>query len=111
MDQDQLSDHVLINGTVVRVTLTTDGKLLWTDGFLRTLTLEKEVLGFAVDGNKIKIRAVIEKENGICCGGSIGDLVRKDFVFQPLSQESQRLWCQKLREYLDSLGKFSELLF
>ncbi|KAJ0017834.1 hypothetical protein Pint_10726 [Pistacia integerrima] len=105
MDQEKLSDRVLINGTVVRVTLTADGKLQWTEGFQRTLTLEKEVLGFAVDSNKIKIRAVIEKENGICCGGSTGGLVRKDFVFEPLSQESQRLWCQKLREYLDSLGR------
>lgn len=110
MAQDSLSDRVLVNGTIVSATLTADGKLSWTEGFHRTLTLENEVLGFAVDANKIRIRAVIEEESRICCGGRTGGLMRKDFVFEPLSQESRRLWCQKLREYLDSLGMFSKML-
>ncbi|XP_044497287.1 sphingosine kinase 2 isoform X4 [Mangifera indica] len=110
MAQDSLSDRVLVNGTIVSATLTADGKLSWTEGFHRTLTLENEVLGFAVDANKIRIRAVIEEESRIWCGGRTGGLMRKDFVFEPLSQESRRLWCQKLREYLDSLGMFSKML-
>ncbi|RDX77362.1 Sphingosine kinase 1, partial [Mucuna pruriens] len=37
-----------------------------------------------------------------CCGG--GKLVRNDVVFRPSSEESHRLWCHKLREFIDSLG-------
>lgn len=36
---------------------------------------------------------------------SSGRPVRKDYVFEPLSEDSLRLWCEKLREYIDSLGR------
>ncbi|KAJ0016724.1 hypothetical protein Pint_10229 [Pistacia integerrima] len=64
-------DFVVWHGIV----LTADGKFLWT-GFQ-----QKEILRFTVDSNKIKIRAILEKEDGIYCGGRSGGLVRKDFVF------------------------------
>ncbi|GLT49450.1 hypothetical protein SLA2020_230030 [Shorea laevis] len=112
MEQDQpesqsviLSDRVKINGTVLPLEVTGDGKLRWTDEGQRSLTLEKEVLGFSVDGSRIKIKAVVEKGGGICCVGNGGHLVRKSFVFEPLSEDSLRLWCQKLRDYMDSLGR------
>ncbi|VFQ88996.1 unnamed protein product [Cuscuta campestris] len=61
-----LSDRVRIDGTVTQVTLTTGGQLRWTG---RCLVIKKEVLGFSVEGSEIKIRAIVEKGAGICCGG------------------------------------------
>nr|KJB69415.1 hypothetical protein B456_011G022500 [Gossypium raimondii] len=99
-----LSDQVLVNGTAVPLTLTGDGKLRFLGKRQRCLTLEKEVLGFAVEeGSRIRIKAVVEEREGICCCGNRGDLVRESFVFEPLSEDSLALWSQKLRDYIDSL--------
>lgn len=108
--QDILSDRVRVSGGITAMTLTGDGSLRWTDGPQRSLTLEKQVLGFVVEGNKIRIRAVVDGRDEICCGGSAGSIVRKDFVFEPLSEDSKRLWCEKLRDFIDSFGKFMLLL-
>ena len=70
----------------------------------RHLIVEKEVLGFVIEGNRIRIKAFLDKEVGICCGRSSGALVRTDFLFQPLNEDSQRVLCHRLRDYLDSLG-------
>ncbi|KAJ0080845.1 hypothetical protein Patl1_10348 [Pistacia atlantica] len=86
---EKLSDCVLINGTVVCFRLTADGKFLWTEGFQ-----QKEILRFTVDSNKIKIRAIIEKEDGIYRGGRSDGLVRKDFVFC-FFHESLEDYCAK----------------
>ncbi|KAJ0017220.1 hypothetical protein Pint_10182 [Pistacia integerrima] len=67
---------ILLATIVLRLQLTADEKFLWTEGFQ-----QKEILRFIVDSNKIKIRAILEKEDGIYCGGRSGGLVRKDFVF------------------------------
>ncbi|CAN6689911.1 unnamed protein product [Malus baccata var. baccata] len=85
-----ISDRVLINGVVTPVTLFSDGVLRWSQRAERSLIVEKDVLGFAAEGPKIRIRAL---------------LWRKDLVFEPLFEESHRLWCQKLRDYIDSLGR------
>ncbi|XP_052478190.1 sphingosine kinase 1 isoform X2 [Gossypium raimondii] len=106
-----LSDQVLVNGTAVPLTLTGDGKLRFLGKRQRCLTLEKEVLGFAVEeGSRIRIKAVVEEREGICCCGNRGDLVRESFVFEPLSEDSLALWSQKLRDYIDSLGRPKRLL-
>ncbi|XVE87943.1 hypothetical protein DITRI_Ditri19aG0029200 [Diplodiscus trichospermus] len=105
-----LTDRVLVNGTVIPLTFTGDGKLLWTGKGERCLSVEKEVLGFALEGSKIRVKAFVEKRDGICCSGNRGDLVRQSFVFEPLSEDSLRLWSQKLRDYLDSLGRPKRLL-
>uniref|UniRef100_A0A5B6ZHW6 sphingosine kinase n=1 Tax=Davidia involucrata TaxID=16924 RepID=A0A5B6ZHW6_DAVIN len=100
------SDRVLINGTVTSLTLSAAGRLRWSEGGShRCLVVEKEVLGFSTEGSRIKIRAVVENGDGICCIGSRGALVRKNFVFEPLSEYSLRLWSQKLQEYIDALGR------
>lgn len=111
MDQPEnpppiVSERVLVNGDITQLTLTGDGRLSWTERGQRSLTVEKDVLGFATEGPKIRIRAVVEGGDRICLFGSRGAPVRKDFVFQPLSEDSLRLLCQRLREYIDSLGKF-----
>ncbi|PQQ07253.1 sphingosine kinase 1-like isoform X1 [Prunus yedoensis var. nudiflora] len=103
--QPVLSDRVLINDTVTSVTLFADGVLRWSERGQRSLIVEKEVLGFAAEGPKIRIRALVEDGDGICCVASRGAVVRKEFVFKPLSEDSHRLWCQKLREHIDSLGR------
>lgn len=105
-----LSDQVLVNGTAVPLTFTGDGKLRFSGHHKRCLTVEKEVLGFAVEeGSRIRIKAVAEERDGICCCGNGGDLVRESFVFEPLSKDSLAVWSQKLRDYIDSLGTVSFL--
>lgn len=99
-----VSDRVVVNGTVSPLTLSEAGELRWWEGGQRCLAMEKEVLGFSTDGPKIKIRAVVQGGAGICCVAGRGTMVRKEFVFQLLSKDMQSLWCQKLREYIDSLG-------
>ncbi|GAV58854.1 DAGK_cat domain-containing protein [Cephalotus follicularis] len=103
-----ISDRVLVNGTVTTLTLTGDGSFQWTERGQRSLRVEKQVLGFETEGCKIKIKTVVEGGDGICCVGTTvggGALVRKDFVFEPLSQDSKTLWCNRLRDYIDSLGR------
>ncbi|XP_062013271.1 sphingosine kinase 1 isoform X1 [Rosa rugosa] len=101
-----LSDRVLINGAVTPVTFFADGVLRWTERGERSLIVEKEVLWVKVEGPKIRIGTLVDGGGGICCvGSSGGGLVRKDLVFEPLSEDSQRLWCQKLLEFIDSLGR------
>ncbi|OMO76548.1 hypothetical protein CCACVL1_15577 [Corchorus capsularis] len=105
-----LSDRVRVNGTVIPLTFTADGKLRWTGKGQRCLTVEKEVIGFALEGTRIRVKAVVEKRDGICCVGNRGDLVRQSLVFEPLSEDSFTLWSQKLRDYIDSLGRPKRLL-
>ncbi|XP_009794880.1 sphingosine kinase 1 [Nicotiana tabacum] len=101
-----LSDRVQINGIVVPLTLTAGGQLRWPD---RCLSIEKDVLGFVVEGSRIKIKAVIESGAGICCAGDGGAPLRKTFTFEPLSEDSLRLWNQRLQAVLDSLGRPKKL--
>lgn len=98
-----LSDRVQISGNVVPMTLTTGGKLRWLD---RCLSIAKDVLGFTVEGCRIKINAVIESGPGICCPGNVGASMRKNFTFEPLSEDSLRLWNQRLQSVIDSLGNY-----
>lgn len=100
-----ISERILVNKIPTLVSFTSDGRIRWFDSAQRCVTLEKEVLGFTPEGSRIRIRAVAESGDGICCVGSGGALVRKDYVFEPLSDDSKRLWCQKLQEYIDSLGR------
>lgn len=102
-----LSERVRVNGVETPVTFAVEeGKLRWTEN---CLSIEKEVLGFTVEGTKIKIRVVKEDEGGgiICCGGNTGVKVRRRrFDFEMLSEDSLRIWSQKLQEFIDSLGNF-----
>ncbi|EXB51817.1 Sphingosine kinase 1 [Morus notabilis] len=99
------SDRVAVNGVYTPLTLSADGVIRWSEGGQRSLTVEKEVLGFATDGSKLEIRTVVEGGGGILCFGSRGALVRKNFVFLFSSEDSQKLLCLKLREFIDSLGR------
>ncbi|GAB2298723.1 hypothetical protein Dimus_032797 [Dionaea muscipula] len=102
-----ISDPVLINGIPTPLTLFTDGGLRWlSDGNERRLTMEKEVIGVSTDGSRITIKRAVESGGGFnCFATTSGGLVTKDFVFEPCSDISLRLWYQKLRDYLDSLGR------
>ncbi|KAK4271532.1 hypothetical protein QN277_020216 [Acacia crassicarpa] len=100
-----ISDQVLVNGILTPVSLLSDGTLWCLDGGKRCLHLEKEVLGFVTDGPDIRIKSLVDSRRSGCFPTNRGKLVRKDIVFQSLSEESQRLWCQNLREFLDSFGR------
>ncbi|CAI0468390.1 unnamed protein product [Linum tenue] len=112
--QAVFSGLVKINGAATtQLTLTSEGKLRWTDGEEpRCLVLEKQVLGFVVEGSKVVVRAVVRSEGGCCsCIGSRGaGLVRKDFAFEPVHGDSLKLWSMHLRDHLDSLGRPKRLL-
>ncbi|XP_043698033.1 sphingosine kinase 1-like [Telopea speciosissima] len=102
-----LFEQVRVNGKLTPVSLSSDGKLRWTEHRKRCLNLDKEVLGFTQEGSKITIRAFVENWFELHCvvcdearGGG-----RRDIVLEPLTEESQRLWCQKLQEYIDSLDR------
>lgn len=106
--EHQFSDRAKVNGISTTVSLTADGKLRWSN---RCLAVEKEVLGFAVEGSKLRIKALIERGVGICCSGSKGTLLKKTFTFEPLSENQLRLWSQKLQQLIDSLGKRENFFF
>uniref|UniRef100_I1KQP6 sphingosine kinase n=1 Tax=Glycine max TaxID=3847 RepID=I1KQP6_SOYBN len=99
------SDTVNLNGTVTQLSLLADGRLWWPEGGQRNLSIEKEVLGFTGDGPDIRLKTIVETEDGCCGGASRAKLVRNDVVFRPSSEETHRLWCQKLGEFIDSLGR------
>ncbi|KAK7252198.1 hypothetical protein RIF29_35987 [Crotalaria pallida] len=101
-----LSDRVTVNGTATPLSLLADGTLRWSEGGRRSLIIEKEVLGFAADGPNIKLATLVQTGDGSSCTGvSRATLVRNDVVFRPSSEETQSLWLQKLREFIDSLGR------
>ncbi|KAF6163272.1 hypothetical protein GIB67_025136 [Kingdonia uniflora] len=114
LETPTVSSQVKINESLTSLSLTSDGKLRWTDDNTkeRCLTMEKEVLGFETEGSIIRVKSLVEKESGFyCCGGgSQGVRVRKDFVFEPLGLESQRVWCQKLQDCIDSFDRPKRLL-
>ena len=96
----------MVNGATTPLSLLADGTLCWPEGGQRSLTVEKEVLGFVADGPNIRLKTAVETGVGCCAygGGGRGTLARNDVVFRPSSEESHGLWCQKLREFIDSLG-------
>ncbi|RDX65566.1 Sphingosine kinase 1, partial [Mucuna pruriens] len=100
-----MSDRVTVNGIVTPLALLANGRLWWSEGIQRCLSVEKDVLGFVTSGPYIKIKSLVEIRDGCCVTGAPARLVRNDVVFMPSSEESHRLWCQKLREFMDSLGR------
>lgn len=104
-----ISDRVTVNGTVTPLALLADGRLWWSEGIQRCISVEKELLGFVSTGSYIKLKTLVEARDGCCTTGAPGRLVRNDVVFQPSSNESHTLWCNKLREFIDSLGRPKKL--
>ncbi|XP_057739198.1 sphingosine kinase 1-like [Arachis stenosperma] len=100
-----VSDRVTVKGVVTPLALLPDGRLWWSEGLQRSLHLEKDVLSFVANGPNITLRTIQEVRAGCCSTTSAGSFVRRDVVFQPSSNESHVLWCQKLREYIESLGR------
>ncbi|KAK2393447.1 Sphingosine kinase 1 [Trifolium repens] len=99
------SDRVTVNGTITPLALLADGRLWWSEGIQRCLSVEKDVIGFVSTGSSIKIKTLVEARDGCCTTGAPAKLVRNDVVFKPSSEETHRIWCQKLREFIDSLGR------
>ncbi|CAL0312024.1 unnamed protein product [Lupinus luteus] len=105
-----ISDRVTFNGTVTLLSLLVDGTLWWPEISQRSLKLDKEVLGFIADGPKIKLKTVVEVGDSCSCvAGSRAKLVRREVVFQPSSEELHKLWCHKLGDFIDSLGRPKKL--
>ncbi|KAL2244832.1 UNVERIFIED_CONTAM: Sphingosine kinase 1 [Sesamum indicum] len=97
-----LSDQVRVNGRITTATFSAGGQLTWPG---RRLEMGKQVLGFSVEGFKIKIRVIVEASPGLCCFSCKTTLVRKTFTLEFLSDDCLRVWTQKFQEYLESLGR------
>ncbi|XP_040366022.1 uncharacterized protein LOC112179534 [Rosa chinensis] len=63
-------------------------------------------LKWRVRRSKSELWSTTEVESALV-GSSGGALVRKDLVFEPLSEDSKSFCCQKLLEFIDSLGLVS----
>ncbi|KAL9274521.1 Sphingosine kinase 1-like protein [Drosera capensis] len=105
------SDRVVIDGTLTPLTLFSDGRLRWEwEGIERWIDVEKEVVGVETKGSRrIVIKRAVEIGGGLNCLGSAaaaGDLGIKEFVFEVNDEEGAgQLLGQKLKEYLNSLGR------
>ncbi|GMH05393.1 hypothetical protein Nepgr_007233 [Nepenthes gracilis] len=101
-----ISNPVLIDGNLTPLTLHADGWLRWFErGDEKWMNVEKEVVGVSMEGSRITLRRAVESGGRYLCVTTTGSLVTKNFVFEPCSEISPKLWYQKLREYLDSLGR------
>ncbi|GAB2211261.1 hypothetical protein Droror1_Dr00016554 [Drosera rotundifolia] len=105
------SDRVVIDGTLTPLTLFSDGRLRWEwEGIERWIDVEKEVVGVETMGSRrIVIKRAVEIGGGLNCLGSAaaaGGLGIKEFVFEVNDEDGAgQVWGQKLKEYLDSLGR------
>lgn len=109
-DAPTLAEKVRIDGSVAEATLASDGTLRWGSGNGREccLAFDNEVLGLEAAGVRITIRAFVEahKSPAFCGGqGGLGRRVRRDYVLEMPSEEAASMWMDKMRAYLDSLGK------
>ncbi|XP_057537188.1 sphingosine kinase 1-like [Amaranthus tricolor] len=102
-----LSETVTLNGTQLPLTFNSNGTLQWIDlGNQKCLSLEKEVLGISLEGSRIILKCVVKTNNGgiLFCFPS-EESARRKLVIEVSSNESLHVWFQKLREFLDSLGR------
>lgn len=105
-----LAEKVRIYGSVAEATLASDGTLRWSsgNGGECCLTFDNEVLGLEAAGVRITIRAFVEAHKSLAfCGGEggLGRRVRRDYVLEMPTEEAASMWMDKMRAYLDSLGK------
>ncbi|TKY71629.1 Sphingosine kinase 1 [Spatholobus suberectus] len=100
-----MSDQVTVNGIVMPLALLTDDHLWWSEGFQWCLSVEKDVLGFVTNGPYTRIKSLVETRDGCCITVAPTRLVKNDVMFMPSFEELHKLWCQKLRQFVDSLGR------
>ncbi|CAL9077229.1 unnamed protein product [Musa acuminata var. zebrina] len=105
-----LTERVRIDGAPAKASLAADGTLRWSsgEGGERCLALESEGLGLDVVGRRITIRAFVGALKGLSsCGGrrGAGKRVRRDHVLEMPTEELASRWSERMRAYIDSLGK------
>ncbi|MCI17820.1 sphingosine kinase 1-like [Trifolium medium] len=69
------SDRVTVNGTVTPLALLADGRLWWSEGIQRCLSVDKDVIGFVSTGSNIKIKTLVEARDGCCTTGAPPKLI------------------------------------
>ncbi|CAD5175675.1 sphingosine kinase 2 [Musa acuminata AAA Group] len=110
-----LTERVRIDGAPAKASLAADGTLRWSsgEGGERCLALESEGLGLDVVGRRITIRAFVGALKGLSsCGGrrGAGKRVRRDHVLEMPTEELASRWSERMRAYIDSLGRPKRLL-
>lgn len=105
-----MTERIQVNGLPAEASLSAGGDLRWrVDGTERgeqSLTVESSVLGFTAKGREIMVRAFVGQLKGPFCGvGNLGKRVMKNFVLEMSTEVVAKIWCDRLRKYIDSLGR------
>ncbi|CAN6457751.1 unnamed protein product [Victoria cruziana] len=105
-----IAEEALVDGKASTLTLSASGRIEWRGRSSGCLSVDADVLGYAAEGSALRIRAFLKKSGGGCCGHK--DIVRerRDVVLEPSSEESLGLWCERLRQCVDSLARPKNLL-
>ncbi|WOL07715.1 sphingosine kinase 2 [Canna indica] len=111
-----LRERVRIDGSPAEASLVADGTLRWSsdNGGEWCLALDSEVLGLEAVGLRIAIRAFVELTKGLAsCGGGngIGKRVRRGYVLEMPTEEAASRWTERMKDYLDSIGRPKRLFF
>ncbi|KAK8953691.1 Sphingosine kinase 2 [Platanthera guangdongensis] len=103
-----MTERIKLNGLPAEASLSVDGELRWRidAGDEQILDVESEVLGFSADGREIRVNAFAhELKSPFCGSGTLGKRTMKDFVLEMPSESVAGIWGQRLRKYIDSLGR------
>ncbi|XP_042377771.1 sphingosine kinase 1-like [Zingiber officinale] len=112
--EETTTEWIRIDGVASWARLEADGTLLWGAGAgERRLRLESDVLGLAIRGSWITVRAFEGTSEGGCCGvvGGAGGRrrARRDYVLQMADEAAARRWSDRINEFLGSLGRPKKL--
>ncbi|XP_020599286.1 sphingosine kinase 2-like [Phalaenopsis equestris] len=106
-----MNERIQINGLPAEARLSVGGDLRWrVDGGTgqgeQSLTVESSVLGFTAKGKEIIVRVFMGQLNGpFCWFGNLVKRVMKNFVLEMPSEVVANIWSERLRKYIDSLGR------
>ncbi|KAI0527275.1 hypothetical protein KFK09_002874 [Dendrobium nobile] len=106
-----MTERIQVNGLPAEASFTAGGDLRWrVDGGAgrgeQSLAVESSVLGFKAEGRVITVRAFVSQLKGPFCGvGNLGNRVMKNFVLEMPTEVVAKMWSERLRKYIDSLGR------
>ncbi|PKU84606.1 sphingosine kinase 2-like isoform X1 [Dendrobium catenatum] len=106
-----MTERIQVNGLPAEASFTAGGDLRWrVDGGAgrgeQSLAVESSVLGFTAEGREITVRAFVSQLKGPFCGvGNLGNRVMKNFVLEMPTEVVAKMWSERLRKYIDSLGR------
>lgn len=106
-----MTERIHINGLPAEASMSSEGDLRWrvdsgTGRGEQSLTVESSVLGVTVKGREIMVKAFVgQLKNPFCGAVNLGKRVMKNFVLEMSTDVVAKIWNERLRMYMDSLGK------